>query len=124
MVRFSPGSFSDLQETTARIPALSRLLQGNGILTASGLILKTTVKRQRVRKRKRKVDLGVAPHIYGLSWRMYANIGQCEEGMLRQYFQFSEVGEVMHFDCGCDLSVWREVEQLTTGGQTRQLSPV
>eukprot|EP00903_Cladosiphon_okamuranus_P005498 g5479.t1 len=46
MMRFYPGSFNDLHETAARIPVLSRLLQGNGILTASGLISKT-VKRQK-----------------------------------------------------------------------------
>lgn len=51
MMRFYPGSFSDLQETAARIPVLSRLLQGNGILTASGLISKI-VKRQKVNKRR------------------------------------------------------------------------
>lgn len=50
-MRFYPGSYTDLQETAARIPALSRLLRANGILTASGLISKTAVNRQRVRKR-------------------------------------------------------------------------
>lgn len=50
MMRFYPGSFSDLQETAARIPVLSGLLQGNGMLTASGLLSKT-VKRQKVQQR-------------------------------------------------------------------------
>ena len=61
-MRFYPGSYTDLQETAARIPALSRLLQGNGILTASGLISEATVKRPRVRKRKEKGIGGAVPH--------------------------------------------------------------
>ncbi|CAM9160558.1 unnamed protein product, partial [Scytosiphon promiscuus] len=47
MRRSCSGSFSDLQRIAARIPTLSRLLQGNGFLTACGLIPKTLGKRHK-----------------------------------------------------------------------------
>lgn len=37
--------FDDLQKTAARIPALARLLQTNGFLTASGVVSKAAIKK-------------------------------------------------------------------------------
>ncbi|CAN0335056.1 unnamed protein product, partial [Ectocarpus sp. 12 AP-2014] len=50
----SPESFTDVQETAAKIPALLRLLQGNGFLTACGPIPRTKRHRGRHHHRNAK----------------------------------------------------------------------
>lgn len=94
MIHVSPGSFSDLQEAAARMPALLRLLQGNGILTASGLISKATAKHQKVRKRERILCVCWRGGLYG---PVYPLIGQRRpmKGNFVELYRVAGVGEVM-----------------------------